>query len=946
MKRAELATRLVTADPAEREALLLAHPSLADVELAYALKDICLEDWSAAPARAAGAAEALKALAHLPCNSENREIEAIALWIAGFAAVVAEGQLERAVKLLEDSAELFDSLSKPHTAASTQVIKLYALALLGRYDEAIECGLNARELFLEHSDLLAAGKIEHNIGNIYFRRDQYEEAEKFQSSARARFVVVNDAAQLTKIENSLALTLSQQHKIRGAEELYQQALTRAEAAQQLQPQAAIESSIGTLALYQGRYDRALDYLERSRRKYAELKMSHLSALTEQEIADAYLELNLIPEAVEIYERVTRTFVELGMRAEEARARAYHARALIVLGQTEEAHSLLGKGGELYAAEGNTVGVAVIKLTEAQLFYEEGNCGRARQAATLAESPLAAAGATRRLMFARWLHGEAARCEGLLDEAQQVLKATLTEAGTEEQPDIAARCLTSLGLLAVKAGDVVGAETSFKEAVALIEALRAPLPAEEFRTAFFADKLTPYNELVRLCLDGERTAEALGFVEQARARALADVIGGSPGLHTEARDSFETALFTQLESLRQELNYFYNQINRGVSGGVAPDQAALSKLNQEVRSRERKTLEVMRQLHHRESGVAGQGDLLQIGELQGQLGPDTALLEYATIDDELMAFVITSDGLEVVRDLGSHAEAVDELGRLRFQIDALRYGSAGVRRHMVELTRRVNRHLQALYDLLLRPLKTKFENRRLMIVPHKALHYVPFQALHDGEAHLIERCDVSYAPSAVVLQQCLRRPRGRLEKALLMGVADEQTPRVREEIEALAPLFPEAIALLNERATTAALQEFSPSVDILHLACHGQFRPDNPLFSSLRLGDGWLTVRDSYNLDLKCGLAVLSACETGVNKVAPGDELIGLARGFFSAGVPSLLLSLWTVDDGATAELMASFYKRLLAGERPAGALRGAQLEIMEKQPHPFFWSPFIIVGRP
>jgi len=91
--------------------------------------------------------------------------------------------------------------------------------------------------------------------------------------------------------------------------------------------------------------------------------------------------------------------------------------------------------------------------------------------------------------------------------------------------------------------------------------------------------------------------------------------------------------------------------------------------------------------------------------------------------------------------------------------------------------------------------------------------------------------------------------------------------------------------------------------------------------------------------------VLSACETGVSTIAPGDELIGLARGFFSAGVPTLLMSLWTVDDEATAELMTDFYTRLSAGDAPAAALRYAQRRMLERQPHPFFWSPFVLVGR-
>src|SRR5256885_2938303 len=228
---------------------------------------------------------------------------------------------------------------------------------------------------------------------------------------------------------------------------------------------------------------------------------------------------------------------------------------------------------------------------------------------------------------------------------------------------------------------------------------------------------------------------------------------------------------------------------------------------------------------------------------------------------------------------------------------------------------------------------------------RTLYYIPFHALHDGTGYVIERREVSYAPSAVVLLHCLAQPQRPLQRALLLGVADEQTPRVREEIETLAPLFPEAVSLLNERATTAALQEFSSCADILHLACHGQFRPDNPLFSSLRLGDGWMTVRDAYELDLGCALVTLSACETGVSAVAPGEELMGLARGFFSAGTASLLVSLWTVDDTSTAELMTGVYRGLRDGLRPADALARSQRELIERYEHPYYWSAFAVHGR-
>jgi CHAT domain-containing protein len=255
------------------------------------------------------------------------------------------------------------------------------------------------------------------------------------------------------------------------------------------------------------------------------------------------------------------------------------------------------------------------------------------------------------------------------------------------------------------------------------------------------------------------------------------------------------------------------------------------------------------------------------------------------------------------------------------------------------------HLHELFTELLAPVWQQLRGRRLIIVPHGALHYVPFHALSDGDSYLVERREVAYAPAAGVLRHCLAKEPRPFERALLLGTADEQTPLVREEVEAVAPLFSEARALLDSEATLGALRRHAPEADVLHLACHGQFRPDNPLFSSLKLGDGWLTVRDAYELDFRGGLVTLSACETGVSAVAPGDELIGLARGFFSTGAQTLILSLWTVDDEAAAVLMKDFYASLRAGLRPAAALRTAQLRQLREQPHPFFWSPFILVGR-
>ena len=945
MHHAELAALLVNSSNANRETLLWENPTLADVELAYSLKDMCLEGWSTQPAQALGAAASLQLLAEI---RPHPEIKALSAWAAGLKSLI-DGEMQSAISALDDSERQFLTLGKTHTAAATQVSKLIALSMLGRYEEAIECGLRARGVFLAYNDSQAAGKIEHNIGNLHFRRDRYHDAEVFQSAARDRFAALNDQKQLASVNNCLANTHALLHKFKSAEDLFEQALTQADASEQPVTLAGIEGNIGLFALLQGRYDRALDYLERSRQHYTSLGLTIQAILAEHEIADTYLELNLAAEALAIYDRVIPIFVQHGMRAEHARAHAYRGRALILLGRTKEAQRSLEHAQQLYAAEQNPVGAALVELTHAQLLYQEGKFEGARMLASKAEPALLMSGSWQRLLLARWLRGEADRALGNLASARELLEQTLHQAEMHRQPQIAERCFSSLGAVALHEGELKLAEVNFRKAIELTEELRAPIPAEEFRTAFFASRMSPYHELAKLCLtdsDG-RAAEALGFVERARSRALADTMAGRIALSTDAQDDFEVHLQRQLSKSREELNYMYNQMHRSIRGTVQ-NQEANSGLERELLERERKLLEITRQLQHRgvrDKKASEEKDYFSITELQAALGADRALVEYTTIDDKLIAFVVTDQSINVVRNLGTESEIVAGIERCRFQLDTLRYGSTQVRNHLPALAERTQKHLRSLYDRLLRTIEPEIGERQLVIVPHRALHYLPFQALHDGESYLIERREVSFAPSAVVLQQCLDRPKHEFRNALLLGVADEQIPGVHEELRALDHVFTEVKRFSDETATTEALRKNAGDVEVLHLACHAQFRSDNPLFSSLRLSDGWFTARDAYGLKLNCGLVTLSACETGMSAVAPGDELMGLARGFLSAGSPTVVMSLWTIDDEATAELMVAFYKELARTKSPATALRSAQVKLLEQRPHPFFWSPFVLVGR-
>ncbi len=238
--------------------------------------------------------------------------------------------------------------------------------------------------------------------------------------------------------------------------------------------------------------------------------------------------------------------------------------------------------------------------------------------------------------------------------------------------------------------------------------------------------------------------------------------------------------------------------------------------------------------------------------------------------------------------------------------------------------------------------------RLLIVPHGPLHLLPLHALWDGQRYLIEEHEIHYAPSASVYAHLPRRQEPPdVRRSLVVGVTDALAPNIEQEARELAARLGGASTLLTgAEATVSRFRDAAGSADLVHLACHARYAPTTPLGSGVRLGDGWLTVRDIFSMRIEADLVTLSGCETGRSLVHTGDELIGLLRGFLAAGASSLLVSLWRVDDTTTADLMQNYYAAWLTDSNTkAAALRNAQIQALARTPHPAFWAPFELVGR-
>ena len=161
---------------------------------------------------------------------------------------------------------------------------------------------------------------------------------------------------------------------------------------------------------------------------------------------------------------------------------------------------------------------------------------------------------------------------------------------------------------------------------------------------------------------------------------------------------------------------------------------------------------------------------------------------------------------------------------------------------------------------------------------------------------------------------------------------------------MASAFAEGEAFVGERASVQELADHVARADLLHLACHAEFRSDNPMFSALHLADTALTVEAVERLPLKAATVVLSGCETGLSDQVAGDELLGLVQAFMVAGAARVVATLWPIDDAVAADFMRHFYGALAASRTPAAALREAQLETSRTHPHPYYWAPFVLHG--
>ena len=403
----------------------------------------------------------------------------------------------------------------------------------------------------------------------------------------------------------------------------------------------------------------------------------------------------------------------------------------------------------------------------------------------------------------------------------------------------------------------------------------------------------------------------------------------------------------MRGLRQELNGYYRTIDLAETGRTPASAAQLEALREKSRRREAELLRLLRESGGRDPEFASlqSGRSVDLESIRSTLPPDTTVVEFYVARGLLLAAILTAHDLAIV-PVSPASRVRHELQLLHFQLAKFRLGEGYVRTFARAMQEATAAHLGRLYADLIGPIRPRLTTRRpgggAPRLP--ALRPLPRPARRDARPPRRLRRELRSQrerPPSLLREGGLRR-RARSSWAF----PTRRRPHIVREVEEVARCLPDPRVFLGEEATESVLRRHGATSRFVHIATHGRFRHDNPMFSSVQLGTSRLSLFDLYQLDLPAELVTLSGCGTGLNVAEGGDELLGLVRGLLYAGTQSALVTLWDVNDSSTSWFMSRFYGCLReAGQDKGTALQRAMSELRETHPHPYYWAPFVLVGR-
>ncbi|MGH9971705.1 MAG: CHAT domain-containing tetratricopeptide repeat protein [Pyrinomonadaceae bacterium] len=581
------------------------------------------------------------------------------------------------------------------------------------------------------------------------------------------------------------------------------------------------------------------------------------------------------------------------------------------------------------------------------------------------------------------------------EALEAHRRALAIGERTQAPQVVWEALAGLAAVFEKQGNLEQAAQYYRQAIETIEGVRSRIGITEDRAGFLADKVDVYKKLLGLLvgLQGkgkteQAGAEAFRYSERARARAFLDLLAEAK---VDVDQNAAPDLLKQKQELQQRISQLTAQLIKERSRETnKQDKEGIGELENALARADTELGDWLRELRRRNPHYAAlkYPEPMTLADTQRMLDGNTVLLSYSLAEPDSFLFAVSHDDFQVKR-LPSEAKISADVQKLLVAITDKNNPSPG----------EYGRLATSLSQQLLQPVSRMLVGKKaLVIVADGALHRLPFETLFLPGVkasrdlrqlpYLIRKFAISYAPSASVLAELENEPRQAAPKSFiafgdpvyepgnndlatttLRGISPggrltfEPLPYSHTEIDGIAKLFPAEDRELFFGADASeenvkAPERLSP-YRIVHFSTHGYVNEARPRFSGLVLSlprsasrnpqadDGLLAAYEIFNLKLKANLVVLSACETGLGKEVKGEGLMSLTRAFMHAGTPSVVVSLWNVNDESASDLMIRFYRNLNSGRMSkAEALRQAQLKTINDNGFPFYWAPFVLVGKP
>jgi CHAT domain-containing protein len=484
------------------------------------------------------------------------------------------------------------------------------------------------------------------------------------------------------------------------------------------------------------------------------------------------------------------------------------------------------------------------------------------------------------------------------------------------------------------GNTSRAISILKQAADIMEQQRTGLVIDQLKETYLFNRYMIHENLVYLLAREGDFKGALEVAERAKSRVLVDLLAEKDISRTRG----EADLLSQQSKLNGEILHIRKELMK------TNDEKRAVELVSSLDTREdgRRAVAIKIRVENEELSSLISVDSTDIAEIQTLLDGETTLIDYLVTDDILYVWSIDKKRIH--------------LERVKISREALRNLVGDFLAAIVSRDKaRTETLSQKLYETLLHPIAPFLTGTKVSVVPHDALYYLPFAALKNQGKYLAESFSLSYLPSVRVLKYVQEKKGSQGTKLLAFGNPDLgdkslDLPYAGVEVEKIQKRAPGAMVFLREQATKARAKELLGSYDIVHFATHGLFVEDAPVNSSLLLAptkqdDGRLTALEIFKLQFSGRAIVLSACQTALGKSSTGSELVGLNRSFLYAGSPSVVTTLWSIDDKATADFMDDFYRGYLSGTGIADSLRQAQIGMIQKGYEPLYWAPFILTGR-